>query len=621
MIHRRLTAAALAALLTPAVVSAQIVKRTPGSEARVVALSRGLYRLTALGDTALLSARIFGENFKPLAGVPLEWSSEDDAIATATASGAVIAMKNGTTRIWAKAGTDSVFAVVTVEQRAAKLGWNVANPLIFDAIGASAQLRAEQRDTRGNVVRGDFPLTACTIKDDGGRGTVSISGARLLAKANGAATLACRRGLVRDDLKIVVQQAIFAAKVLGGDTVSLAVAGDTTRLAVQAFDRLGKPISDARGAWTSLTPEIVEVESTGGTILGKAEGVGMITARFDNAVDTVVVNVLGPLPAGRTMPVLARARPVVVQSATVQATPAAGGGVPVGGVVSVVGGAAPAPAPLPSAPVLPPAGSSNRPIAGTYIAPRGQVATFASTGAGAGSAAADSAAIAQIIDAGLRAGKAKGRTWVITPTVAQAEYRTFGDTLGTVWATGGLLYGLSGRVEIGRGFFLDGNFLTGDLKATSGTVTNIFDGAFSDTRGDLGYEPIDGFVLRVGYGARFVGRKLYSNLEKWSMVRTGLDGKFNLFGDRVTLNIGATYFPSVSAKGQQVDMAGVDITPSISTMLGANAGVRWRVSWFTVGVDYTAQSIEFNKVALLSRAQRQDRLSVLRLIFGGHWGK
>ena len=603
---RRLLAALLAPLLVPSALVAQ-AKKPAASDARVVALARGLYRLTSLGDTALLSARIFGENFKPLAGVPIEWRSDDESIASAGATGAVVAMKNGTTRVWAKTGTDSVFAVVTVEQRASKLGWNVSNPLILDAIGASAQLRAEQRDARGYVVKGDYPLTACVLKDEGGSGAASIQAGRLLAKANGAATLSCKRGAVKDELKIVVRQVIFAAKVAGGDTVALAVAGDTTRLQVQVFDRLGKPIADARGSWATLTPEIVEVEPNGGTILGKSQGTGRVTAKFDNAVDTITVNVLGPLPEGRTMPTLTRARPAQV----VQAQPVAssGGGVPVGGAAAQVTGAA---APAPSAPVLPPSGSSQRPTLGTYIAPRGQTATFASAGS-AGSTAVDSVAIAKIIEAGLSQGGAGERTWVVTPMVAQAEYRVLVDSTGTVYTTGGLLIGGGGTIGLTRALFLEGHFLTGSLKASSSTITNVYDGTFGDARLDLGYEPLAGFVLRAGYGVRGIERLFFASKEQWTMLRTGLEGRFGLFGDRIKANMGFTYFPSLSVKGQAGDVP--------STAFGANAGVTYRAGWFTLGVNYSAESIEFNKPNLSSAYQRQARYSMLAISLGGHWGR
>ena len=604
MSARRVSVALIVGLaLAPQAVAAQGTARTP--DGRVVALARGIYRLTSLGDSAVLSARIFGEGFKPLAGVPIEWRSDDESIAAATPAGAVVAMRNGSTRVWARAGFDSVFAVITVEQRAAKLAWNVSNPLVFDAIGATAALRAEQRDARGAVVRGDFPLTACTLKDEGGTGATVLAAGRLTARANGAATLTCKRGTVKDDLKIVVRQSVFAARILGGDTLAFATAGDTTRLTVQAFDRNGKPIADARGQWASLAPDIVDVDPASGTILAKAQGIGLVTAKFDAALDTVVVNVLGPLPEGRVMPTLARARPapVAVAAQPVASTPSGAGATLASGTGAAVT--------APSAPVLPPSSSGRQST--TFLASRGQVATFASGGGSASSAAVDSAVIAKIIEAGVAAGGGDGRTLIITPMATQVEYRVLVDSVGVVYTTGGLVFGASGAMALTRSLFVDGHFLTGSLKATSGTITNLFDGEFADARADIGYEPLAGFVLRVGYGVRGVGRTAFNGKEAWAMVRTGLEGRFGLFGDRLQTKIGFTYFPSITATGH--------FTDSPSSSVGANGGLTYRAGWFTLGVDYAAQSVEFGKVTLGSSYQRQVRYSALSFTLGAHWGR
>jgi hypothetical protein len=603
---RRLIPGALALLALAAPAAAQTqVKKTPGTESRVVALSRGLFRLTSIGDTAVLTARIFGEGFKPLAGVAIEWRSEDDAIAAAQPSGAVIAVNNGTTRVWAKAGTDSVFAVITVEQRAAKLAWNVGNPIVLDAIGASVAIRAEQRDAKGYQVKGDFPLTACTVKAEGTPAPVALAGGKLTARANGAATLACRRGTVKDDLKIVVRQEVFAARLVGGDSVSLAVAGDTTRVQVQAFDRLGKPIVDVRGTWATLTPDVVDVEPTTGTILGKAQGRGLVTAKIENAMDTIVVNVLAPLPEGKVLPVLAKVapKPVPVVAAPSTAAPVSAGAAVVS--APAAGGAA-APAPAPSS-VLP---SAPRPAATSFVSTRGPVATFASA---QGDAAADSAAIAKIIEAGVAGGGGAGRTFVITPMAAQAEYRVLVDSVGTVYTTGGTLVGAAATIGLFRNVTLDGHFLTGTLKATAGTVTNLYDGSFGDARVDLRYEALPGFFLSAGYGVRGIERLFYAEKEVWSMVRTGLEGRLGLFGDRLKLRFGATYFPSATDKGQATDAPG--------TMFGAHGGAVFRAGWFELGVNYEAQSVEFQKANLASQYQRQARFSTLGITLGGHWGR
>jgi hypothetical protein len=334
-----------------------------------------------------------------------------------------------------------------------------------------------------------------------------------------------------------------------------------------------------------------------------------VTARFENAVDTITVHVLAPLPEGKVLPTLTRARPAAPVSVSSATPVSSGGAIMSGGAAAVVGGAAPAP----SAPVLPPSGSS-RTAATNFVAPRGQASTFASVGSGAGSVAADSAAIAKIIESGLSSGAGGGgRTFVLTPMGAQVEYRVLVDSVGSVYTTGGLVFGAAGTFGLSRAFFLDGHFLTGNLKATSSTITNLYDGTFGDARLDLGYEPLAGFVLRVGYGVRGMERLFYTNKEQWTMVRTGIEGRFGMFGDRVHANLGFTYFPSVTVKGQAPDQAG--------TMLGANGGVTYRAGWFQAGVNYEAQSIEFNKANLASLYQRQARYSALSFTLGAHWGR
>lgn len=305
------------------------------------------------------------------------------------------------------------------------------------------------------------------------------------------------------------------------------------------------------------------------------------------------------------MPTLARSRPAA-PAPSVAATPSSG--------VSVVGAAAAVgSAPAPSAPVLPPSGTSSRAAQGTYLAPRGQSATFASAGSGAGSTTADSIAISKIIEAGLSTGTNSGRLVVLTPVAAQAEYRVLVDSNGTVYTTGGLLIGVAGTIGLTRTLFVDGQFLTGSLKATSGTITNLYDGTFGDARVDLGFEPLSGLILRAGYSVRGIERLFFASKEQWSIVRTGIEGRFGMFGERIKANIGFTYMPSLSVTGQSAEKP--------STAFGANAGVTYRAGWFTLGVEYSAESIEFSKLALASVYQREARYSMLRFSLGGHWGR
>ena len=614
----------------PAKTAAKTAAKAP--EQRVVALARGLYRLTSLGDSAVLTARIFGENFRPIAGELIAWRSDDEAIATAAPSGVVSAMKNGTTRIWARSGNDSVFAVVTVEQRPVKLAFNLGSPIVFDALGASASLRAEQRDARGNPVRGEFPIsTGCKLKDEGGSGAVQMSAAaKLTARANGAATLACSRGSVRDEIKIVVRQVVFAARIAPSDTISLAQAGDTSRLSVQAFDRLGKPITDARAVWVSLTPEIVDIEGGSGLLLGRAMGTGKLVAKFESHSDTIIVNVLAGLPEGKTLMSLSQARPTpppvpTPSTAPVSAPPSS----------SVVGAAPPAAgAPLVEAP-------RPAPVRGTAVPVSTRRATGAATFAGASSgssAAGDSVAIQQIIDAQVANASQSGRTWVITPMAMQLEYRNLGiadpnDSAAVppflkrssqLRVSSGTLAGVAGQVQLWRSFYFDGHFATGSVKSTTGMiqtdsaggattrpVDNLLDGSITDLRMDFGLRAIPGLMFRVGYAQKTL-KAGNSTIFQANYYRTGVDGEFSLFSDKIHTLLGFTYMPSVSSNGS--------VNPN--TAMGGSAGVEYRAGWFTAGVDYQVESFEYPKSTKYNDAfQSQDRFSSLRFRLGVHFGR
>ena len=628
---RVLGSSALACLMAMAAGEAQGTKPKSPSEQRVVALSRGLYRLTSLGDSAILTARIFGENFKPLPGVPIAWRSDDEGIATASTAGVVSAVKNGTTRVWARTGSDSVFAVVTVEQRPVKLAWNVGSPIVFDAIGASASLRAEQRDARGNPVRGDFAIAAgCKLTNEGGSGAVQmVAGPKLLAKGPGAATLVCKRGSVNDELKVIVRQSVFAAKVSPADTINLAAAGDTVRLSIRAFDRLGKPIADARAVWSSVTPDIAEIESGSGLLLGKSMGAGKLAAKFENFVDTITVNVLAALPEGRTLPTLAQARP----AAPVQAAPT-----PVSSTAALQGsGGVPSVAPpsaLVEAPRSAPFRSSGAPVS-TQFRGGSAVATFGSAPTAA-SAATDSAAILQILGGQQFGATQTGRTWVITPIALQVEHRWLGivnpnptppvlplaKRYTQLRTSSGLLVGVAAQLQLFRSFYVDGHYATGTIKATTGTVTkdstglrstgpidNLADGSMRDARIDLGFRALPGLTFRVGYATKGVDRP---DSLRMAMVRAGFDGEFSLVGDRIHGIVGFTYMPSVST----------NFGKAPSAPLGGNVGLEYRAGWFTAGVEYFVESYEYATDAAFNDGyQQQDRFSSLRFRLGLHLGR
>ena len=82
-----------------------------------VAVAPDTVALTALGQTAQLSAEVRDQNGNPMPGAQVRWSSGAAAVAEVNAVGLVTARDNGTATITAAAGSVSGTATVTVAQR------------------------------------------------------------------------------------------------------------------------------------------------------------------------------------------------------------------------------------------------------------------------------------------------------------------------------------------------------------------------------------------------------------------------------------------------------------------------------------------------------------------------
>ena len=88
-------------------------------EAATLTVAPGRLRLTALGERAQLTAEAMDANGNAIADPMLNWTSEDDAVATVDAAGFVTAVANGETAVTVTMGSASASARVAVEGGAA----------------------------------------------------------------------------------------------------------------------------------------------------------------------------------------------------------------------------------------------------------------------------------------------------------------------------------------------------------------------------------------------------------------------------------------------------------------------------------------------------------------------
>ena len=109
-------------------------------------------RFAAVGDTARLSADVRDQRGRPMPAAVVAWASGDTAVATVDSSGLVTSVRNGHTRIEARAGTASDTVTVEVSQRVDSVIVSPAADTI--GVGDRVQLTAEAVDSNGHTVTG-----------------------------------------------------------------------------------------------------------------------------------------------------------------------------------------------------------------------------------------------------------------------------------------------------------------------------------------------------------------------------------------------------------------------------------------------------------------------------------
>ena len=120
-----------------------------------VAVTPDTLALTALGQTAQLTAEVRDQAGRAMGGVPVSWSSADTTVAAVDSAGSVTAAGSGTTTVTATADSASGEAVAAVMQAAGSVV--VSPPADTVAPGDTLRLAAEAFDENGHrVERAEF---------------------------------------------------------------------------------------------------------------------------------------------------------------------------------------------------------------------------------------------------------------------------------------------------------------------------------------------------------------------------------------------------------------------------------------------------------------------------------
>ncbi|HEX5724471.1 MAG TPA: Ig-like domain-containing protein, partial [Longimicrobiaceae bacterium] len=267
----------------------------PGAAAVVEAGPEGAV-LESLGDSVVLAATVHDGFGNPIPGAPVEWTSLDPDVASASGAGTVVAVGNGTARIEARSDAAADTVMVEVAQQAVAFR-RTGGDLQADTVGRTLadSLAVQVVDARGHGVPG-VPVAWAAMTGGG-----SVSPAATVSDAQGHArtgwTLgpvpgaqsarATSAGLTPVGFGATALAAPVAAVVVSPDSSLLAALGQTLQLSASATDAGGTPVAPSF-AWTSLDPTVVSVSATG-VVTALANGVARVEARANGAADTARV--------------------------------------------------------------------------------------------------------------------------------------------------------------------------------------------------------------------------------------------------------------------------------------------------------------------------------------------
>jgi len=251
----------------------------------------------------------------PIAGLTITWQSSNSSIASVSLQGEVTALNTGNVVITATVNQVSGSSQVTVTE--VPIGSITLAPLNRSAqVNETFQPTITLRDTANNVISSvNRPLNwssssevVATVSNTGvvtGRraGTATITAA---SPANPAITA---------DMQVTVFERTVKTVVLSPRTGFLRL-GIARLLNAQLLDSLNQPVTGRVVVWTSLNPTVASVTATGSTT-GISIGSVRITARVDDAVDTVQFNVTR-IPVGEVT--ISPTQASVIQGKTVTVT-------------------------------------------------------------------------------------------------------------------------------------------------------------------------------------------------------------------------------------------------------------------------------------------------------------
>lgn len=262
---------------------------TVAQRAARVTVSPSAAMFESIGDTVRLTAEAADANGNAVRDPSLNWTSEDEAVATVDEGGLVTAAGNGNANITASSGNARGSAAIAVSQVIVAMDVLPAATTLF-SLGDTLRLVAAGTDANGHGVAG---LDVTWISEHDAVASVDADGL-VTALRTGSTDVFAESGEYRDSAGVTVAQ--LAAEVQVSPSVdTLAAVGDTVRLGAVALDANGNEVEDTDYVWTAPHPAVVTVDENG-LVTAAGTGTGEIRVKATRAganhIGVAVITVL-----------------------------------------------------------------------------------------------------------------------------------------------------------------------------------------------------------------------------------------------------------------------------------------------------------------------------------------
>ena len=244
-----------------------------------------------IGATVQLTATPKDANGTPLSGRVVTWASDNQAVATVSASGLVTAQAVGTATLTATSEGKSGTAAITVTD-VAVASVDVAPATASVPVNGTVQLVATPKDGSGTPLSGrvvTWASSSTTIA------TVSASGL-VTGKAAGSATITATSEGKSGTASITVTPVPVATVTVSPASQTLQTGG-AVQLTATPRDASGNPLSGRTITWASANQAVATVSATG-LVTAQAVGTATITATSEGKSGTAAITVVAPPPPG-----------------------------------------------------------------------------------------------------------------------------------------------------------------------------------------------------------------------------------------------------------------------------------------------------------------------------------